>query len=77
MATMPICRRLVERAIAAGAVNSAIATGRKMLRDATAQLELVPPGRYRDALDQSCRDAGRDARPVLGSGQPDRESSAL
>jgi octaprenyl-diphosphate synthase len=42
--------QLVERALAAGAVGSAVATGRKMLREASAQLELVPPDKYRDAL---------------------------
>ena len=42
--------RLVERAIAAGAVKSAVATGRKMLREATLQLEVVPESKYRQAL---------------------------
>ena len=41
---------LAEKAIAAGAVKSAVATGRKMLRDAHAQLEIVPANKYRDAL---------------------------
>ena len=41
---------LAERAIAAGAVKSAVATGCKMLRDARTQLEIVPPNKYRDAL---------------------------
>ncbi len=41
---------LVERAIAAGAVKSAVSTGRKMLRDAEAQLAVVPANKYRDAL---------------------------
>ncbi len=41
---------LAEKAIAAGAVKSAVATGRKMLREAHAQLELVPANKYRDAL---------------------------
>ena len=41
---------LAERAIAAGAVKSAIATGRKMLLDAEKQLRLVPENKYRDAL---------------------------
>jgi octaprenyl-diphosphate synthase len=41
---------LAERAIAAGAVKSAIATGRKLLRDAEAQLKIVPENKYRDAL---------------------------
>lgn len=43
-------RRLVERAIAAGAVKSAVATGRKMLREAVAQLGLVPENKYQVAL---------------------------
>lgn len=42
--------RLVERAIAAGAVKSAVATGRKMLREATLQLGLVSESKYRQAL---------------------------
>lgn len=42
--------RLVERAIAAGAVKSAVATGRKMLREATLQLEVVSESKYRQAL---------------------------
>ena len=41
---------LADRAIAAGAVKSAVATGRRMLREAHAQLELVPANKYRDAL---------------------------
>jgi octaprenyl-diphosphate synthase len=41
---------LAERAIAAGAVKSAIATGRKQLREAEAQLKLVPENKYREAL---------------------------
>jgi len=41
---------LAEKAIAAGAVKSAITTGRKMLRDAEKQLRLVPDNKYRDAL---------------------------
>ena len=41
---------LADRAIAAGAVKSAVATGRKMLREAHAQLEIVPANKYRDAL---------------------------
>jgi len=41
---------LAERAMAAGAVGSAIATGRKMLREAEKQLQLVPENKYRDAL---------------------------
>ena len=41
---------LADRAIAAGAVKSAIATGRKLLREAEARLQLVPANKYRDAL---------------------------
>ena len=41
---------LAERALAAGAVKSAVATGRKMLREARAELEIVPANKYRDAL---------------------------
>ncbi|MEI9894164.1 MAG: polyprenyl synthetase family protein [Chthoniobacter sp.] len=41
---------LAERAIAAGAVKSAIATGRKLLREAETRLRLVPDNKYRDAL---------------------------
>jgi octaprenyl-diphosphate synthase len=41
---------LAERAMATGAVKSAIATGRKMLREAQTQLEIVPDNKYRDAL---------------------------
>ena len=42
--------RLVDRARDAGAVRSAVATGRRMLREAEAQLEIVPANKYRDAL---------------------------
>ena len=41
---------LAERAIATGAVKSAVATARKMLRDAQTQLEIVPANKHRDAL---------------------------
>jgi octaprenyl-diphosphate synthase len=41
---------LAEKAVASGAVKSAIATGRKLLRDAEAQLRIVPENKYRDAL---------------------------
>ncbi len=41
---------LAERAIDAGAVKSAVAIGRKMLREAATHLELVPQNKYRDAL---------------------------
>ncbi len=43
-------RRLVQQALEAGAVRSAVATGRKLLREATGQLEAVAPGRHRDSL---------------------------
>lgn len=42
---------LAEKAIAAGAVKSAINTGRKMLREAQTQLEIVPENKYREALE--------------------------
>ena len=42
--------RLAERAIASGAVKAAVATGRKMLREAATNLDLVPGNKYRDAL---------------------------
>jgi octaprenyl-diphosphate synthase len=41
---------LVERALAAGAVKSAVTTGRRLLREARAELDLVPGNKYRDAL---------------------------
>jgi len=41
---------LVERAIETGALKSAVGTGRKMLREAGAQLDLVPANKYRAAL---------------------------
>jgi octaprenyl-diphosphate synthase len=41
---------LAERAIAAGAVKSAIATGRKLLREAESRLRVVPDNKYREAL---------------------------
>ena len=41
---------LAEKAIAAGAVKSAIATGRKMLREAEARLQIIPANKYREAL---------------------------
>jgi octaprenyl-diphosphate synthase len=41
---------LAEKAIAAGAVKSAIATGRKLLREAEGRLRIVPENKYRDAL---------------------------
>jgi octaprenyl-diphosphate synthase len=41
---------LAERALEAGAVKSAVSVGRKMLREAQTQLEIVPQNKYRDAL---------------------------
>jgi octaprenyl-diphosphate synthase len=41
---------LVERALASGGINAAVSTGRKMLREAAAQLELVPANKYREGL---------------------------
>jgi octaprenyl-diphosphate synthase len=41
---------LAEKAIAAGSVKNAINTGRKMLREASAQLEIVPDNKYHEAL---------------------------
>lgn len=41
---------LAEKAIAAGAVKSAIATGRKMLREAENRLQIIPENKYREAL---------------------------
>lgn len=46
--------RLVERALSAGAITFAISTGRKMLRDALSQLEIVEANKYRDALGNLC-----------------------
>jgi octaprenyl-diphosphate synthase len=43
-------RILVEHALASGAVKSAVITGRKLLREARAALDLVAPNRYREAL---------------------------
>ncbi len=44
-------RHLVQQALKAGAVRSAVATGRKLLREAAGQLEAVTPSKYRDSLD--------------------------
>ena len=41
---------LAERALGAGAVKSAVTTARKMLREAQAQLAIVPENKYREAL---------------------------
>ena len=49
---------LVERAISAGAVRTAVGTARKMLREAENQLELAPSGKYRDALGNLVRALG-------------------
>jgi len=43
-------RMLVERAVERGALKAAVATGRKMLREAHAQLPVVPQNKYGDAL---------------------------
>ncbi len=42
---------LVRKAIETGAIKNAVATGRRMNREAQAQLAFVPPGRHRDALE--------------------------
>jgi octaprenyl-diphosphate synthase len=41
---------LVRKAVESGAIKSAVATGRRMIRESQAQLEAVPAGRHRDAL---------------------------
>ena len=41
---------LAERALHAGAVKSAVAIARKMIREAQTHLEIVPANKYRDAL---------------------------
>lgn len=41
---------LAEKALAGGAVKAAVATGRKMLKEATQHLEIVPENKYREAL---------------------------
>ena len=45
---------LVDRAIDTGAVRYAVATGRKMIREAQEALEVVSPNRYRDSLASLC-----------------------
>lgn len=42
---------LAEHALADGAVKSAVATGRKLLRDGLTQLHLAPKNKHRDALE--------------------------
>jgi octaprenyl-diphosphate synthase len=42
--------RLVQAAMSAGAVRNAVATGRKLLREAGAQLAVVPPSKHRESL---------------------------
>lgn len=42
---------LVTKAMETGAIKNAVATARRMIREAQTQLEVVPPGRHRDALD--------------------------
>lgn len=46
--------RLVDRAIEIGAVKFAVSTGRQMLQEAQAQLEILPASPYRDALASLC-----------------------
>jgi octaprenyl-diphosphate synthase len=46
----PEIHALADRALAAGAVKSAVATGRKLLREAHTHLDFVPQNKYRDAL---------------------------
>jgi octaprenyl-diphosphate synthase len=41
---------LVNRAIETGAVKNAVSTGRRMLKETQAQLKIIAPNRYRDAL---------------------------
>ncbi len=43
-------RALAERALEAGAVKSAVATARKMLREAQVQLAIVPENKYCESL---------------------------
>jgi octaprenyl-diphosphate synthase len=42
---------LVRKAVETGALKNAVATGRRMIRESRAQLEVVPTGRHRDALE--------------------------
>ena len=42
---------LVRKAIESGALKNAVATGRRMIRESRAQLEIVPAGRHREALE--------------------------
>lgn len=46
--------QLITRAIEAGALKFAIATGRRMVREAQEQLRIVPANKYRDALGGLC-----------------------
>jgi octaprenyl-diphosphate synthase len=41
---------LVNRAIETGAVKNAVSTGRRMLKETQAQLKIILPNRYREAL---------------------------
>jgi octaprenyl-diphosphate synthase len=41
---------LVRKAIETGAVNNAVVTGRRMLRETEVQLKVVPANKYHDAL---------------------------
>jgi hypothetical protein len=45
---------LVQRALHMGAVKFAVTAGRRMIREAAEQLELVPPSRYRQSLVGLC-----------------------
>lgn len=46
--------QLVGQALAAGAVQFAVSSGCKMLRECQEQLEAIPAGKYRVALSQLC-----------------------
>ncbi len=46
--------RLIERALEGGAVTFAATTGRRMLQEAAEQLEVLNPGKHRDALHGLC-----------------------
>ena len=46
---------LVTRAISTGAIGFAVGSGRRMLREAAEQLDLVPASRYRDSLSGLCQ----------------------
>jgi octaprenyl-diphosphate synthase len=48
----PELHLLLTRAIEAGALKAAVTTGREMLQEAGAQIELLPPTPYREALSE-------------------------